>query len=169
MEVHIEPFPRFITHRPEINNHLCYFIKPYPRRGYSILYSKVNDDIIVKIFDVDCNDIDINNMCSDDKNHFDSIITDLLLICGALKIQCCQLFFAKTDKYRLVDVYNRGKFAGPGMIIDIFKTFDKQEVLEMEPYDSNKEYDDMIAKPSRFMTVKSGDLIMPLYVRTKTC
>ncbi|MBD3407203.1 MAG: hypothetical protein GF411_13875 [Candidatus Lokiarchaeota archaeon] len=165
-EIHTEPFPKFIPHRPEINTHLCYFIKPYPRSGYSISYTKVNDDIMIKVLDPDCMDIDVNDMPNDDKRHFDSIITDLLLICGALKIQNCQLFFARADKYRLVDVYNRGKFAGPGMINDIFKTFDKQEILEMEPYDPDKKYDKMYVKPSKFMTVKSENSIIPLYVRT---
>jgi len=160
-------FPEFLPRRPELDGRLCYFLKPYPRNGFSICYSHTGEHLVVKILDLEAHDIAPEDMPGADKKFFDQNIQQILSYCHFLKIPSCQLFFTHDSGiYRLTDVYYNNKFVGPGMINDIFgKQFTVPELIEIKLCDQDTTFQNAIIKPSIFRTIQYQEKTIPLYVK----
>ena len=143
---------------------LCYFIDPYPMDGVSVYIGIKDDYLIVRVGDWTSNNIDL----SDVNDNLKSLIGMLIEITKTIHVSDVVYYLSSDkDKYILVDMMiSPNKFAGPGMLRDIFsKVIDTQVIsgIDVLSPDSKSKYKGKIVKPSRFRTVDVDNIIRPLY------
>lgn len=186
------PYPSLLPFEdtPSIHNLFCYIVRHYRDAGISVLiYRQPEKDQVVTIFgDWNGNNIDLldeNNRLSAIALQFandEKCLSVLLKTMQLIRVEQAQFFFA-IDETELVlaDMQlSLNKFAGPGMIRDIFgKLFRTQEVLKTEFIDDraiefiNKgtgSYEgDLILKPSKFRLYHDPESkkFQPLYAEVR--
>ena len=176
------PRPIPVDEFPGIAGMFCYIIKHYGYTGVSLLISRSNGDICIRIGDWNGNVIDINKATSNEIECLTVRAPIALRVMQHIGLQQAIFYFADTlDGLVLSDVrLSLNKFAGPGMLNDIFgKVFKTQDVLSIEKLSEpivgslmagTGDYDcDIILKPSRFRCASVGDDPVPLYVEITRC
>lgn len=172
-----------------IKNVYCYVVKHYGDDGLSaLIYREPKNDQVSLLFgDWKGNNLDIQGKeetrLTELANQFvnkDFIL--LLNIMFTIKIPQAQFFFGiDDDGLVLTDMQlSLNKFAGPGMIQDIFgKAYRTQEIKKVESIDDRAleyinmgtgSYDgDLILKPSKFRMHhnQEADTYQPLYVEVR--
>ena len=165
-DIECQPFPQFLESRSELVGHLCYFMEPYEPVGYSVSFITKDGNVCFKITDTDGNHVLWEEMPA----KYEELIKITAEFCGMLrilKIAECQAFFSVIDgKVTLVDVFNKHKFIGPGMLNDIFSKFLRTpKIIKVAAYKEDNADTDVVIKPSRFMTVMIDGNPTPLYIK----
>lgn len=184
------PYPEFFEYTEDnIRDILCYIVKHYGREGLSVLYYRDVDrdecnmvfgDWSGNIIDLQTGDgpmVDIALGFAKEKS------LEFLKLMSLIKINQAQFYFAiDNNSLVLVDMQiAMNKFAGPGMIKDIFGNIcATQEVKKVEVIDDRAiEYinkgtgsyeGDIILKPSRFRIQygkEETSILRPFYVEIK--
>ena len=184
-------YPDFLSfdNTKSIKNIFSYIIKHYCDNGLSVLIYRIpsEDDVYIMCGDWRGNKIDLieensghpyfNAAADFLENYAASFLHTMQLI----KIEQAQFYFATEGELTLVDMQlSLNKFAGPGMIKDIFgKIMRTQEIIKTEIIDDraiefiNKgtgSYEgNLIMKPSRFRVYHNQvtGVYTPLYVEVK--
>lgn len=187
----ILPYTKLLSlqEAPSIKGVFCYIIKHYGTEGLSVLlYRQPNNDGVTILFgDWFGNSIDIQtdnpNALTDAANQFVSQnVVKFINLMHSINILQTQLFFGiDKDGLSLIDMQlSLNKFAGPGMIRDLFGNIHRtQEVVKMEIIDdrvleaiergTGSYGGDLILKPSSFKMYHDpkADTYSPLYVEVR--
>lgn len=158
----------------------------YGDNGLTLLIyrDKKTAQIVVQCGDWDGNNIDLteeSNLAISAKQLLNAHLENLLGMMKYAKIDQAQIYFAiLEDQFMIVDVQTAiNKFAGPGMIRDIFsKICMTPQILKIEPLDERSisairegtgSYNgDLIIKPSRFRAYEDGHSnYRPLYLEVR--
>jgi len=171
----ILPYPKIyrISEVPEIKDRLVYAIKPYPMEGVSLLISRQDGNIAVRFGDFNGNPLDVKNKKVQSLENELGVIPKFLGVMRYSGLTQAQFYFSEN---RLVDMRTAvNKWAGPGMLRDIFGKMMKnniQEVIEIVPL-TEEAYKDMLSstenvilKASSFKNIVRNENIFPLYART---
>lgn len=181
----ILPAPRFYQLAKTqflIADRLLYAIKHYGNDGISVLVARDGAEkrIAVACGDWNGNKLDLKakSRHSEAARQFiEKDITKLINVMSCIKLEQAQYFLAfDGSELRLVDMQiSLNKFAGPGMLRDIFgNVMPTQEVIKVEPFDdrvrelivngTGSYSDSLILKPSKFsMFNPVQELFVPLY------
>ena len=190
----ILPYPQFLPFEStkSIHDIFCYVIKHYGNDGLSVLIYRIpsNDDVYIVCGDWRGNKIDlVANENNDTPLLYEPAIgflenhaVEFLNMMRLVKIEQAQYYFAvHNGELVLVDMrLSLNKFAGPGMIRDIFgKLINVQDSIKTEIVDARAieaiekgvgSYEgDLIFKPSKFKMFHHQDnnSFTPLYVEIK--
>lgn len=161
-------FPQFVEDSSLLENHLCYFIEPYDNGELlSIAIKAIGDDYVLKVLDKDGRHLQFADISPVFSKFLSNEALKILCTIRTIGLNICQLFFSVIDdQVILVDLYDGSKFAGPGMLRDIFsKRFRVQKILKIDKYEADGSPTDTIIKPSMFMAIERGGKKAPLYVR----
>lgn len=167
------PKIQHISEVPEIKDRLVYYIKPYPIKGISLLISRQGGNIAVRFGDFDGNPLDIKDKRVQDLENELGAIPKFLSVMRYSGLMQAQFYFSNNN---LVDMRTAiNKWAGPGMLRDIFGKIFKdniQEVLKIAPL-TEEAYKDMLSgtenvilKTSSFKNIVRDEEVLPLYART---
>jgi hypothetical protein len=190
----ILPYPQLLPFEStkSIHDIFCYIIKHYGNDGLSVLIYRVpsDDDVYIVCGDWRGNKIDLvvdeNNKTSPlyepAMEFLENYAAEFLNMMRLVKIEQAQYYFAiHNNELVLVDMrVSLNKFAGPGMIRDIFgKLINVQDSIKTEIIDIRSveaiekgagSYEgDLILKPSKFKMFHHQDNnnFTPLYVEIK--
>lgn len=159
-------YPKFfkLSDQPELfRNMLCYIIEPYNMNGYSVYIGFREGHSFVRIGDFKSNNINPNN--AEELVKYVDVLIELM---KSIKVMDAIFYFSDTKKELvLVDMMlSANKFAGPGMLKDIFgKTFKTQNILEIEVLNDEiiNKFKGNLVKPSRFRYLQNENIISPQY------
>lgn len=176
------PYPALLSGE-ECNVHgiFCYIIEHYGNEGIAILiqhYHGAGSSILVGDWSGQVIDL------TDSKHPLQVIAQQflsqhglrLIQLTHLIKLPQCILYVAARNKPVLVDVrVSLNKFAGPGMLRDVFgKVVETQHVIDVKVLDDAVYHSiqsgaepfasDVIVKPSRFRCSMVGQTAVPIYV-----
>ncbi len=178
------PYPTLIPFAEfnGVNGMFCYIFEHYGLDGISCLVQTDNEGTRVIVGDWHGHVTDL----SDSKHRLYQITNNLLMKHGtalinlirAVRLKQAQFFFVPCGdgSFMLADVQLAlNKFAGPGMIKDVFgKMFNipklikidvvKDKILQDIIDGSGQFAGNLIIKPSRFRMVKANNIMTPLYL-----
>ena len=190
----ILPYPKLLSFEStkSIHDIFCYVIKHYGNDGLSVLIYRVpsDDDVYIVCGDWYGNKVDLVVDENGDApllyepavGFLENHAVDFLNMMRLVKIEQAQYYFAiHNDELVLVDMrLSLNKFAGPGMIRDIFgKLINVQDSIKTEIVDVRAieaiekgvgSYEgDLILKPSKFKMYhhQNDNSFTPLYVEIK--
>ena len=179
--------PDFIPYSPlfkledmkQLRGKLCYILKYYPETGISMIVSRNDNNVAIRLADFSGNFID-------PQNEQDQYVTQIMMEYSRKIILTMRLinipkalFYFSSDNgiARLVDMrLSLNKFCGPGFLADIFG---KQGIhiqerigdpIQLDESNQKKLLDGigdysggLVIKPSVFKFIVDGDKIHPMY------
>lgn len=159
-------YPEFfrLSDQPELfKKMLCYIIEPYEMDGYSLYIGFREGHSFIRTGDFKSNNIDPNYT-----EELTKYIETLVEIMKSIRVMDAIFYFSSTNnELILVDMMlSANKFAGPGMLKDIFgNIFKTQDILGIEVLDdeTTNKYKGKLVKPSRFRYLQDEDVIRPQY------
>jgi hypothetical protein len=157
-------YPQFLSfseYGSLFKNILCYVIEPYELVGYSVYVGFRNGYSLVRVGDFESNMIG----CDD---YIIKYIDILIEITKSIGINDSIYYFSKNNgSLVLVDMMlSANKFAGPGMLRDIFgKVFKTQNVIDICQIneETTNKYNTKVVKPSSFKYIIDKNTIRPQY------
>lgn len=179
-----EPFPypeiQDVDQVNELKDVLCFVVKAYPLKGYSLVISREKGDVGIKVTDFAGKVIDKDQYDENVTRLLGDIFPKILCVMRYARIPKGQFYFPASE-LRLVDIrVSSNKFCSPGFIEDIFgrakitiqETIDKPIVLSPDNLSLIKKgqgvYEgSLILKPAVFKSIIRGDNILPLYGRIR--
>lgn len=154
------------------NSHLfqnlfCYIIEPYPFEGSNLYIGFREGSVLIRLSDFKSNDVDMASCSGKHRDVLDKAPVMVEFMKASRIIEASFYFsHAKKDVILVDMMLSANKFAGPGMLRDLFgKIMPTQTVLDIQPLktdivSSNK---GKLVKPSRFRYVLEGNHPRPQY------
>jgi hypothetical protein len=149
--------PKFLSDTNMLSGHMCYFIEPYdPTKILSVAVKTLQEEYVLKVLDNMGHHIQFDDLPAPFTEFMSQKMLELLCVVRTVGLDACQLFFAVSgNDVLLVDLFDGHKFAGPGMLKDIFsKRFNLQKIIKIDKLEPGEEVHDFIIKPSTFMAVE---------------
>lgn len=148
------------------NGMLCYIINPYKVEGVNVYIGFREDCVLIRMADFNSKEISVSNE-KDKVNLIMPMVEKIVEIMKHSRIVEASYYFSLDPDPVLVDMMiSANKFAGPGMLRDLFgNSMKTQEVIAIEKIDeeviANNKFN--VLKPSRFRYLLDGGVIKPHY------